>query len=282
MAVKKALTLSIVIPAYNEENHLRGCLDSIVAQSVKPDEVIVVDNNSTDRTAKIARDHAFVKLVAEPRQGVLFARNTGFEAARSDIIARIDGDTRLEKDWIKHVKQGFEQYPNDALTGPVHYYDMPLPHWNKHIDHFFRSRIYRYYPQLPALFGTNMAMPRAAWRAVSNKVCTGRELFEDIDLAIHLSASGVHCRYYQPMLAGMSARRYDDRFRQFNNYLKLYDKTYHDHGYKSLMPRLTRAIYLVFYVIMKPMRRAYNDETGRRSLHQLWRGHRARKHPMEA
>ena len=64
--VSKNFSLSIIIPVYNEESHLRQCLDAIAKQIEKPDEVIVVDNNSTDETVQIAKSFSFVKvLVAE-------------------------------------------------------------------------------------------------------------------------------------------------------------------------------------------------------------------------
>ncbi len=97
------LSLSLVIPAYNEERHLAACLDAVSRQAVMPSEVIVVDNNSTDRTAEIARSYPFVRVVQEPRQGIVFARNAGFDAARGDIIGRIDADTIIPSDWTKHV-----------------------------------------------------------------------------------------------------------------------------------------------------------------------------------
>jgi len=55
--------ISIIIPAYNEERYLGRCLDAIAAQSVRPYEVIVVDNNSSDDTAKVAQRYPFVTLL---------------------------------------------------------------------------------------------------------------------------------------------------------------------------------------------------------------------------
>ncbi|HEX7964030.1 MAG TPA: glycosyltransferase family A protein, partial [Candidatus Saccharimonadales bacterium] len=96
----KRQSVSIVIPAYNEERHLAACLEAIRAQSEPPLEVVVVDNNSTDRTAEIARRYPFVRVVHEERQGIVFARGAGFDAARGDIIARIDADIVLPAGWI--------------------------------------------------------------------------------------------------------------------------------------------------------------------------------------
>lgn len=50
------LTLTLVIPVFNEEHQIKGCLDAVASQTVMPDEVIVVDNNCTDRTIEIAQN----------------------------------------------------------------------------------------------------------------------------------------------------------------------------------------------------------------------------------
>jgi glycosyltransferase involved in cell wall biosynthesis len=94
------LRVSLVIPVYNEESHLRGCLDAIAAQTVQPLEVIVVDNNSNDGTAAIAAAYPFVTLITIARQGVVYARDAGFDAAKGEIIGRIDADTHIAPDWL--------------------------------------------------------------------------------------------------------------------------------------------------------------------------------------
>jgi len=95
--------ISIVIPVYNEESQLAACRDAISQQKESPFEVIVVDNNSTDSTVRVALSFPFVTLIREPRQGVMHARTTGFDAARGDIIGRIDADTILPPDWTESV-----------------------------------------------------------------------------------------------------------------------------------------------------------------------------------
>src|SRR5579864_186510 len=119
--LNKTLTLTIVIPAYNEQSYLAACLDSIAEQTVLPHEVFVVDNNSTDGTLKVAKDYSFVKILREPKQGVFFAARRGFNAARSDIIGRIDADTILPPNWVETVQAGLQDNRVAAVTGPVSY-----------------------------------------------------------------------------------------------------------------------------------------------------------------
>src|SRR3990167_3424187 len=118
----KRLTLSIVIPAYNEEDHLKACLDSISKQTIKPLQVIVVDNNSTDKTAEIAKSYNFVTLIKEEKQGIAYARNRGFDAVTADIIGRIDADTMLFPKWVEYAIDYLSAHPDELLTGGGDFY----------------------------------------------------------------------------------------------------------------------------------------------------------------
>src|SRR6266404_4658729 len=200
----KSLTLTIVIPVFNEQEHIAACLSAIAAQTVRPDEVIVVDNNSTDKTVNIVRQYSFAKLIRERKQGVLYAKNKGFKSAKSDIIGRIDADSILPPRWVESVKHFMEDGQYDALTGPVNYYDMPLPEKNYYLDHWMRSSIYNWSPRSPFLFGSNMAIRKLAWSELKSHLCHDTYMHEDLDLAIHLYNHGKKILYTNELLAGAS------------------------------------------------------------------------------
>ena len=88
--------ISVVIPCHNEEDGIRAVLEQMPAIV---DEVVVVDNASTDRTAEVAAG-AGARVVAEPRKGYGRAYKTGFAAARGDIIVTMDGDGTYPPDSI--------------------------------------------------------------------------------------------------------------------------------------------------------------------------------------
>ena len=187
----KALTLSLIIPVYNEERYIGDVLDAISSQIVKPDEVIVVDNNSTDKTIEIVKKYKFVKILHEPRQGRAYSRNTGFNYASGKILARIDGDSILALDWIERVKNTFKTESIGGISGLGKTQVVP---YLKYTSTFW-SRIYyldsESYFMMPLLQGAAMAITKQTWQAVRNKTCNDDLLVhEDIDISILINGKG--------------------------------------------------------------------------------------------
>lgn len=223
------MNVSIVIPVYNEADRLAACLEAISLQSVRPFEVIVVDNNSSDGTAAIAESFDFVTLLREPKQGVTHARNTGFNAARGEIIGRIDADTLLPINWVAQIRQIFKDNSVSAVSGAPHYYDFELDKMADNIDWRLRSHLAKTLGDQNFLWGANMAVRRRDWLAVRDELCLEAELHEDFDLGIHLQQHDLKVTYEPALLAGVSARRIDMKFIDFVRYTLASPKTYARH-----------------------------------------------------
>lgn len=201
------MRVTVVIPAYNEDLYIAGCLEALMSQSVAPDEVIVVDNNSTDNTAAIARSFG-VTVLLEKSQGIIPARNAGFNHASGDIIARCDADSRPHADWIERIRSNFESSDIVGVTGTNDFYDAPPA-----LKNFYRRAFTLTYFQGTKLlighegfYGSNMAFKRSAWEAIKDQAChDDRLVHEDIDLAIHMGALGVI--EYDPQLRVSSSIR---------------------------------------------------------------------------
>ena len=100
-------TISLIIPAYNEEAYLPACLDAIMQNVAgKAIEIIVVDNNSTDGTRQVIERYPAVTYVFEPKKGITRARQRGFMSSSGDILAYVDADTRPPPGWIEHIPTG--------------------------------------------------------------------------------------------------------------------------------------------------------------------------------
>jgi glycosyltransferase involved in cell wall biosynthesis len=116
--------VSVVVPAYNAERTLGACLEALTRQVRPADEVVVVDNGSTDGTAAVA--HAFcgrlsgLRVVVEPRAGEAAARNRGLEEARGDVIAFTDADCIPREDWLDQAVRALGAWPEcAAVAGEV-------------------------------------------------------------------------------------------------------------------------------------------------------------------
>jgi len=200
----KSLTLTIVIPAYNEQDYIALCLRSIEAQSVMPDEVIVVDNNSTDDTVKIAERFKFVKILKESRQHQVFAQAAGFNAATSDILGRIDADSVLPADWVKNVKGAFAAQNTVAVTGGPEPYDVILIRGGKFIFYTFFFLV-RLVVGHWMLWGSNCAFRRSAWEEAKNQMLMRADIWEDYDLALCFEQYG-QIRFMKKIKVGNSFR----------------------------------------------------------------------------
>ena len=121
------MKLSIIIPAYNEELYLKSCLEHVMAAAEGNDcEIIVVDNNSTDKTSEIARSFPGVKVLLEKRKGPTWARQLGYEHSTGDLIAMVDADTQMPKGWIAMALKVFREDKRVVfISGPYEYYDFP-------------------------------------------------------------------------------------------------------------------------------------------------------------
>jgi glycosyltransferase involved in cell wall biosynthesis len=199
------MEVSVVIPVYNEKKYIGKCLESLKNQKEAADEIIVVDNNCTDNTANIARKFG-ATVVKEKKQGVIFARNKGFNSTRCSIIARIDADSIVPKNWIKKIKANFARKNIDALTGPVSFYDFPLK--TPFFANLFLDSMKLVHGQKETLIGPNMAITKKVWHKVKNRVCLNdRKVHEDIDLAIHIQKIGGKIDCDKSLIVSASARR---------------------------------------------------------------------------
>jgi glycosyltransferase involved in cell wall biosynthesis len=117
---------SVVVPALDEEAVLGTCLDALAAQTFAGVvEVIVVDNGSTDQTAALARRHG-ARVELEPRPGVCFARQRGFEVATGEFVVTSDADTTFPQDWLQNIDDQLRRRPAAvAVAGPCVYVGGP-------------------------------------------------------------------------------------------------------------------------------------------------------------
>lgn len=262
-------SLSIVIPAYNEEFHLPDCLDAIAAQTIMPDEVIVVDNNSSDNTAKVARQYPFVTVLHETQQGRVYARNCGFNAAKSDIIGRIDADTIVPKDWVEQLLQYYEDeehFKDFAYTGGSDFYNIRLPKLGSWITAQLAFRLNRLLLGHYILYGANMAIPKHLWIEVKNDVCHRNDIHEDLDLSIHLHRLGHQINYHVGLHVRVKMRRVRTNRHELKENLMLWPQTLQVHNNNNWIYGWLGAEFLFYGSLLLPVLERVAQFFGREPL----------------
>lgn len=250
------LNVSIVIPAWNEEERIADCLTNATRQTVQPHEVLVVDNRSTDGTCQVVeefmRDHpgAPVRLLHQnEEQGLIPTRNYGLNHATGDVLGRVDADCMLKPDWVEVVSGIFTEDPQAmGATGPVTYYDMPARHASLKGDDKLRRHSYRADGGQVLLFGSNMALRASAWRQIADEVCLDRSdvMHEDVDVSLHLLGKGMRTVYSKRMICGISARRMDTSFKSFHAYMKRFKNTFEAHPEHWRKRKSEHTLYLMY------------------------------------
>lgn len=269
------LTVSIVIPAYNEEETIRHCLLAAINQTIPAEEIVVVDNKSTDGTRaaveamQVAFPDANIRLISQnEEQGITPTRNAGFDAATGDILGRIDSDSAIEPDWVEQVKKAFATGEFDAASGPVEYYDMPLRKFGHRADDTMRQIMVKLAGKYVFLFGSNMALTKKSWLAVRDDVCPDREdlMHEDLDLSVHLALKGFKVGYVPAMVAGMSARRLDSAPKDYLFYVERFERTYAHHGIHDPGLLAPMAVFLGIYPALHLERKVEAAREARRPV----------------
>lgn len=116
--------VSLIVPIYNTAKYLPACLDSILAQTYKNLEIILIDDGSTDNSGKIADDYAKkdsrVKVIHQKNSGQSAARNRGLKLATGDFLGFIDSDDEIEPTFVENLLAPFDEKTSLTVCG-IHY-----------------------------------------------------------------------------------------------------------------------------------------------------------------
>ncbi|MBI3984671.1 MAG: glycosyltransferase [Candidatus Levybacteria bacterium] len=203
--------VSVVIPAYNEEQSISDCLDSLVKQKTSLEfEVIVVNNNSTDKTVERAnqyKDRLNLRIIDQPIKGRGAARKKGFNEAKGEIIFSTDADTAVSSNWIEEFTNILKTDDIVAITGACKIES--LSKTANSVFNFlqpFMMRIYRIIFGHYWLSGFSFAIYKGIY-VKSGGFDQSLNAQEDIDLSFKVSRLGKIS--FSNLRVTSSARRFD-------------------------------------------------------------------------
>ena len=194
MRENAASAISVIIPAYNAAEELRHCLHCLNTGILRPAEIIVVDDGSTDDTAQVAADAGAKVLSTGGRRGPAYARNLGVKDASSSIVFFVDADVCVHHDTVSRVAARFAANPElDALIGS--YDDAPAC---PDLLSQYRNLMHCYTHQVAARKASTFwsgcgAVKRDLFLAAGGFDASYRKpAIEDIELGYRMAASGAH------------------------------------------------------------------------------------------
>lgn len=206
------MTVTLIIPALNEEKYLPQTLASVKALTRQPDEIIVVNAQSEDKTAEIAKKFG-AKIVMVDRRSIGYSRNQGLKAASGDIVAFTDADTILPTDWLSTIVSHMEKNNVVGVFGGFRVPDGPW--WYRlYINVFqpFSNTLTYALFKIPFATGQNMAFYRKKAVAAGG-FPEDFKIAEDIEIARRVMSTG-KIVFSQNFFVVASGRRGNEGFWQ--------------------------------------------------------------------
>jgi glycosyltransferase involved in cell wall biosynthesis len=111
--------ISVIVPFHDEEEFIEDCIKALLSQGYPREhyEVIMVDNNSTDRSAEITRRYPQIRLLRESKPGAYAARNRGVAEASGDVVALTDSDCAPRTDWLERIAETMAESQVHVVQG---------------------------------------------------------------------------------------------------------------------------------------------------------------------
>lgn len=290
------MLISVIVPVYNVEKYLKECLDSLLNQTYKDIEIIIVDDGSTDNSGKICDEYKNknknINVIHKKNEGLGFARNTGLENVHGEYVTFVDSDDYVEKDFIEKLynymveqkvdmcKSGFERVNNKRDILSIRKYDNYI--YNKEeIKNCFIPRIIGSLPDKKdsiemcvcgVLYKTSYIL-KYGIKFPSEKILISEDMFFNIDYMKNINKActidyvGYNYRYNPSSLT----RKYrKDRFEASKYFYKELKKKLEILGYDDLtMLRLSRLFFIYIKVCISQEKFQVSNKKYKDSLKKI-------------
>jgi len=183
--------ISVIVPAKNESKLLPKCLASLTQQHTEASyEIIVVDTNSTDGTAEIARSFGS-QVINEPRRGKVYAFRSGADAAQGTILCFVEADCIVPENWIETIAVYLEAHPEVVAVSGAYTFHSSTPFYRLTalvMQPLSRWTYYLIFGSI-SLRGSNFAIRASTYRAVGGFAENYFELY-DVELGRRVARLG--------------------------------------------------------------------------------------------
>jgi glycosyltransferase involved in cell wall biosynthesis len=171
--ISKVEMVSVVIPTLNEAGNILETVTTIHNELAYPNEIIIVDGNSTDGTQEIIKNTDFCRLIVEPRRGYGLALRTGIKNAKGDVIVMVDGDGTYE---VKHINLLIETLTKEKaeLCQATRMYDLRKA---MGFTNFVANKIITFC--FDFFYSQFLSDTQSGFRAISHAALEKVELYED-------------------------------------------------------------------------------------------------------
>ena len=232
--------ISIYIPVFNAEKTIEQSVSSVFEQSLKVDEIIVINDNSSDKTEKIINSFKNIKILKnEKNMGLGYNRNLGIKESRNNIVGSIDADVVLDKFWLENLMTHLNRNEVVMCGGNL------IEKFVNNKYNLWRSNNYSQnwgsndLLNPPFLYGCNTLQTKSVWKEVKGY---DESLFtngEDIDYTMKVRSNKNNNLYYSAK--SLCYHLQDDNLQSLSKRVW----RYHSFGYKIKKPSIKRLVKLL-------------------------------------
>ncbi|MFH1504515.1 MAG: glycosyltransferase family 2 protein [Candidatus Omnitrophota bacterium] len=211
------MKISLYIPCFNAESYIEDTLKGVFSQTLKPDEVVIVDDNSSDRTVEKVSPYPIKLIRHKHNRGLAVARNTAVKNIDSKYIASLDADCAPEPGWLETLMKRFTSSDIAGTGGKLLEKNLSTT-----FDLWRAVHMKQYWAEgesaPPFLFGSNTVFRRQALTEVGVYSENFRDNYEDVDICERLKKKG-YSLVYEPKATVKHLKR-DNVCSVLNNYWK--------------------------------------------------------------